>query len=386
MSLKYILRTLGRTPGLTVICILTVALGIGASTTVFTVVDSILLKPLPYPNANRIVIPWRLPPKELNLGASELPWGQAEFKRLSERTEAFQEVAAFESTWFNLTGAGSEPALIEGLSVSAQFFSVLGVAPQLGRTFTPAEDQPGREHEVILSDQLWRSKFGARRAILGRSIQLSGFDYTVIGIMPSGFTFPHASEMPDGFEFPKETQLWAPLAIPPTPQPYASAELAVIALLKPGISLTAAQSELNVFARREDREFPKAKGWFQSKTVSLRRQVIGSSRRPLLLLLSAVGLVLLIVCSNMANLLLAKSIERKAEFTLRTALGASKLQLLGQLMIESICLALAGGVLGAVSLYSAWTQSSSSPPPASLACLRSIRIGRSSPSLARRAY
>lgn len=345
--MKYTLRTLGQTPGLTAICILTVALGIGASTTLFSVVDSILLKPLPYRNANRIVVLYRLPPKDLNLGYSELPWGQPEFKRLSERTAVFQEVAAFESTWFNLTGAG-EPALIEGLSVSAPFFSVLGVEPQLGRTFTQAEDQPGREHEVILSDKLWRGKFAARPDILGHSIQLSGFDYTVIGVMPAGFTFPRASEMPDSFEFPKETQLWVPIAIPPAPPPYASAELAVIGLLKPETSAAALQSELDVFAGIEDREFPKSKGWFQAKTVSLRQQIIGDSRRPLLLLLSAVGLVLLIVCSNMANLLLAKSIERKAEFTLRTALGANKLQLFQQLMGESICLALVGGVLGAV--------------------------------------
>ena len=144
------------------------------------------------------MIPWRLPPKNLNLGLGELPWGQTEFKRLSEQTNAFQEVAAFESTWFNLTGAG-EPALMEGLSVSAPFFSVLGVAPQLGRTFTPAEDQPGKEREVILSDKLWRTKFAASRAILGQasarqasakggagySPYFLSFSYSVEGAIPS---------------------------------------------------------------------------------------------------------------------------------------------------------------------------------------------------------
>jgi len=330
---------------LTIISLLTLALGIGASTTVFSVVNAILIKPLPYPNGERVVLPWRQAPKELKLGYDELPWGQSEFKRLEDETQTFQEVAAFQGNTFNLTGSG-DPTLLEGLSVSAGFFAVLGIAPELGRVFTAGEDQPGHDHEVILSYSLWRDKFGQSNTILGSSIDLNGYQYSVIGIMPPGFNFPHASEMPDSFDFPRSAQIWVPLPIPTTPIPFESSELAVMALLKPGVSIAQAQSELNLFASREDREFPKAKGWFSSKVTPLRQQVTGEARRPLLLLLSAVGLVLLIACSNVASLLLAGSVRRKREFTLRAALGASRSRIIRQLLTESISLAVAGGILG----------------------------------------
>jgi len=325
--------------------LLTLALGIGASTTVFSVVDSILIKPLPYPNANRVVMLWRKAPKELNLGYDELPWGSGEFRSLSKQNQTFDDVGAFQSTSFNLTGAG-EPALIEGLSATAGFFRVLGVTPALGRIFESHEDEPGREHEAILSYQLWRDRFAKNKGVLGTSIDLNGISYTVVGVMPPGFTFPHASEMPESFEFPREAQIWVPLALPVTPRPYDSAELAVMGLLKTGVTVTQAQSELTLFAAQEDREFPKSKGWFNSKVTELRQQITGNARRPLVLLLSAVGLVLLIVCSNVANLLLAGSVGRRREFTVRAALGASKVRIIQQLLIESICLASAGGALG----------------------------------------
>lgn len=344
-TLKYSVRLYRRMPAIAVICILTLALGIGASTIVFSVVDSILLKPLPYPNAGGIVMLWRQAPQNLHLGYDELPWGPAEFRSLSRETQTFSDTGAFQGTSFNLTGSG-EPMLLDGLSVTTGFFRVLGVKPDIGRIFQPNEDEPGHDREAILSYQLWRNRFSRDRTVLGTSIDLNGSSYTVIGVMPPGFAFPHASEMPESFEFPHATQIWVPLALPTTPEPYQSAELAVMGLLRPGVSLSQARAALRVFAAQEDREFPKSKGWFNSKVTALRQQLTGSAQRPLLLLLAAVGLVLLIACSNVANLLLAGSVARTREFTLRAALGASKLHLIKQLLAESIFLAGAGGVLG----------------------------------------
>ena len=287
--------------GLTSAAIATLAMGIGASTAVFSLVDTILLKPLPYPKAEQIVIPWRLAPPGMNLGYREYPWGRREFFLLLDGCKSFQYLGAFKSDNFNLTGRG-DPALIEGLRVSAGFFPSLGVQPELGRVFRAAEDRPGHEHVVILSQRLWRQRFGADRNIVGRSIELNGFVYTVTGVMPAGFSFPRAEEMPGSFEFPREPELWVPLALAPISMgPGGIDELAVIGRLKPGAAIRQAQAELNVFEKREDAEFPKFKGWFGSQVTPLRQQVIGDTRLPMLLLLGAVGVVVLIACSKIGR-------------------------------------------------------------------------------------
>ena len=345
-DLRYGLRLLRKSPGFTAIAVLTLALGIGASIAVFSIVNAVLLKPLPYPQAEQIVIPWRQAPAGLNLGYDEIPWGLPEFRRMLADSKTFQDVGAFKSDFFILTGAG-DPARLDGLRASAGFFPALGVQPVLGHAFTIEEDQPGHEHEVLLSYSLWRDRFGGDPGILGRAVELNGDAYTVTGVMPAGFAFPRKEEMPGSFEFPREAALWVPLALPAAKiHPEDPDELAVIARLRSGATLEQAQAEMNVFAKRFESEHPRGKGWFESRVTPLTRQVAGDTRRPLLLVFAAIGVVLLIACVNVANLLLMRSVGRQREFTLRAALGAARSRLVRQVLTESIVLALAGGLLG----------------------------------------
>lgn len=339
-------RMLRKSPGFTAIAILTLALGIGASTTVFSLVNSILLNPLPYPHAEQIVLPWRITPPGVDLGFAEFPWDRTGYLLFAKETQTFQDTAAMEAQTFNLTGSG-DPVRLNGVTVSAGFFPTLGVAPQVGRTFTSDEDQLGHEREAVLSDALWRQQFGADPGIAGRSIDLDGLSYAVIGVMPPGFAFPRSEEMPGNFEFPHTPQLWVPIALPTGPPKRGEpSELAVIGRLKPGVSVAQAQAEMNIFTKRQEALIPAAKGWFNTRVTPLSRQVTGDTRRPLLLILGAVGVVLLIACSNVASLLLTRSLGRRKEFTVRAALGAGKGRLVRQLFTESLLLALAAGVLG----------------------------------------
>jgi predicted permease len=345
-DLRFGVRMLRKSPGFTAVAVLTLALGIGASTAVFSLVNAILLKPLPYPRSEQLVIPWRQVPPQLNLGYDEIPWGLMDFRRMLADSKMFQDLGAFKSDSFLLTGAG-DPAKLDGLRASAEFFPALGVQPVLGRAFTPEEDQPGHEHEVLLSYGLWREHFGADPGILGRSLELNGAAYTVIGVMPPGFAFPRKEEMPGSFEFPREAALWAPLALPATKLHQDDPdELAVIGRLRPGATIEQAQAEMNVFARRMETEIPRGKGWFNSRVTPLTRQVAGDTRRPLLLVLAAIGVVLLIACANVANLLLSRSLGRRKEFMLRAALGAGHGRLVRQLLTESVLLALVAGMAG----------------------------------------
>jgi putative ABC transport system permease protein len=297
-DLKYGLRIHAKALGLTTIAVLTLALGIGACTAVFGVVDAILLRPLPYSESEKIVIPWRLARNGAGLGFDKIPWGVNQFQLFVQDSKTLQDIGAFQSQSFLLTGV-DEPKLLDGMRASAGFFSVLGVSPVIGRTFTPEEEWPGREHEVILSYALWQEHFGGSAHLIGLSLDLNGKAYTVIGVMPPGFSFPRANEMPSSFEFPPETQLWIPLVLPA--RTMGPAELTVIGRLKPGVSLEKAQSEWDVFSRRLDAENPQSTGWFNSRVTLLNVQVVGDTRLPLLLMLAAVGAVLLIACSNVAS-------------------------------------------------------------------------------------
>jgi putative ABC transport system permease protein len=350
-DLKYGLRSYFKSFGFTLVALLTLALGIGASTAVFSVVNGILLKPLPYPDSEKIVFPWRLVPAGVNLGYSEIPWGMPHFQLFLRDAKTFQNLGAFKSDSFNLTSSG-EPMLLEGLRASSGFFPALGVTPAFGRTFTPEEDQPGHDHVAILSHQLWLDRFSGDRGIVGRPIELNGDSYTVIGVMPAGFVFPRAEEMPGSFEFPREAQLWVPLPFPAGPlRGDEPDELAVVGRLRPGTTVAQAQAEMDVFAKRAEEQFPRAKGWFNSRLTPLRNQVVGNTSRPLLLLLLAVGVVLLIACFNVANLLLTRALGRRREFVLRAALGAGQGRLIRQLFTESFLLTLLGGLLGVVVAY-----------------------------------
>ena len=344
-DLRYGLRVSRRALASSVLCVLTLALGIGASVTVFSVVNAILLRPLPYREPERVVVPLRQAPAGLNIGYKEIPWNLRSFRLFLRESKSFQDLGAFKGGSFNLTGAG-DPALLEGMRVSAGFFPALGVTPALGRTFTPEDGRPGYEHEVILSHRLWQERFGSDRAILGHPVELDGEVYSVVGVMPPGFSFPRAEEMPGGFNFPREAQIWVPLALPEAPPPNAPSDLAIIGRLKPGVTVEQAQREMDIFAGEQEAESPRLKGWFNTQVRPLAQQVAGDTRRPLLLILGAVGIVLLIACTNAGNLLLARAIARQGEFTLRAALGAGRARLVRQLLSETLVLVLAGGLLG----------------------------------------
>jgi predicted permease len=350
-DVRFGMRMLRKNPGFTLIAVLTLALGIGASTAVFSVVNAILIKPLPYPHSERILIPWHVPPGGAYLGFSEAPWGRVDAEFAFQESKTFESLGAFKTDSFNLTGSG-DPLRLDGLRASAGFFPTMGISPVLGRAFTIEEDQPGHEHEVILGGSIWRDVFGGDPHILGRVIDMNGEPYTVVGVMPLGFVFPRAEEMPPNFNMPRETQLWVPLALAPGPLiPAEPQELAVIGCVKPGVTIDQAQAEMNVLAGRLDRQYPRGKGGFESRLIPLSRQVAGDTRRPLLLILGAVGVVLLIACSNVASLLLARTLGRSREFTLRAALGAGRTRLVRQLLTESVLLATVGGVVGFLFAY-----------------------------------
>lgn len=343
---RYGLRSFAKTRGFTTLAILTLALGIGSSSAVFSLIDAILIRPLPYPESGKIVLPWRLPAAGMQLGFDEFPWDRPSFLRFARESKAFQYVAAMRSDFFNLTGAGT-PVRLNGVRVSAAFFPTLGVAPMLGRSFTAGEDQPGQEHVVVLSHSLWIERFGGDPNVIGRALDLNGAPYVVTGVMPPGFAFPRANQMPGSTNFPKATQLWTPIALPHGDiirgEP---SELAVIGRLRREAGVAQAQADLDAFAKRLVEEHPTWKSWVNTHVKTLPQQVAGDTQRPLLLIFGAVGVVLLISCCNVANLLLARSAKRKREFMLRAALGAGSARLVRQLLAESLVLALGGGILG----------------------------------------
>ena len=361
-DIKFALRQMRKSPGFSVTVIVLLGLGIGATTAVFSLINTILLKPVPYPDPATLVIPWNIPPAGVSVGGfEEYPWSPIHFHALEQETKTFRYLGAFEGSNFNLTGAG-DPAMLEGALVSWGFFPALGVSPELGRTFTREEDTPGHEHVVVLSDALWRSRFHADPAILNRTIDLNGMPHTVVGIMPRGFAFPRANEMPGDFTFAQETRLWVPIALPAVTPMFTPSELALVGRLQPGMSASQAQAAMDLFAARMDREHPQMKGWSASRVTPLQKQVAGDTRRPLLLILAAVAVVLLIVCFNVAGLLLTRSIARQREFTVRAALGAGRARVLRQLLTESLLLAVAGGVLGmAIATAGIWLVRSFGP-------------------------
>ena len=345
-DLRFAMRQMRRQSAFTLTIVLLLGLGIGAATAVFSLVDAVLLKPVPYPDPASLVIPWNAPPAGVNIGGfTQYPWSPVQFHAMEHETRTYKYLGAFEGSNFNLTGQG-DPAMLEGALVTWGFFPALGVEPELGRFFTRDEDTPGHEHEVILGDAVWRSRFHADAALLNRVIHLNGAAYTVVGVMPRGFSFPRSNEMPGDFTFAADTELWVPIALPAVTPRFTPSELAFIGRLQPGLTLQQAQAGMDLFAENQDRAFPLSKGWNRSIVTPLQAQVAGDSRRPLLLILSAVALVLLIVCFNVAGLLLTRSFTRQREFTVRAALGAGRARVARQLLTESLLLAFAGGVTG----------------------------------------
>ena len=346
-DLRYALRMLRKSPGFSAVIILTLALGIGASTAIFSVVDATLLHSLPYPHPEQLVsICDDLP----GVGALDVGMSVPEWHDL-QRSGIFDYVSPLGGGDVNLTGA-SQPARIRFYNVAPNYFALLGVKPQLGSSFNPDDHTPGFTLEALISDGLWKRAFAADPYILGKSLRLDNDLYRVIGVMPPGYHDPGSTPEQRNIE------IWVAsgFAADPAPPPQRNLRILpeVIARLKPGLTLAAAQSRIDALVASLQRDFPKdypLRTAWTVRLVPLQESVVGNVRQSLLLLLGAVGLVLLIGCVNIANLLLARASARGREMTLRQALGAARSRLVAQLLTEGLLLSLAGGMAGLIILF-----------------------------------
>jgi len=336
-DLRYALRQLRKSPGFAAIAVLTLGLGIGANTAIFSVVNGVLLRPLPFADAGRVVRIWHVPPQASFPGMATFSVSPANFLDWQGQNHVFERMAIYGYRDFTLTG-GDKAEEVGASSVSAGFFETLGVKPFLGRALSPDEDQPGRSHVVVLGYRFWREHFGGNRAIVGRNLTLDGANYLVAGVMPPSFRFPA--------DF---AQMWSPLAWSDQEKVVrGNHNYEVIARLKPGVDVQQAQAEMNTLSARLAGAYPADdKGW-GAVVTPLHDDLVSDVRPALLVLMGAVGFILLIACVNVTNLSLARIFGRHKEVSIRTALGASRARIMRQILVESGVLALAGGVLGLV--------------------------------------
>jgi putative ABC transport system permease protein len=350
-DIRYALRTLRKSPGFTTVALLTLALGIGATTAIFTVVNTVLLRPLPFPDAERLVVVWERSPH----GEERNVVSPANFAGWREQSQAFEELATHFSTTGVLTGAGEPEELRRGYTTT-NFFATLGVAAQVGRTFQEDDDHS----MVLLSHRLWQSRFGGDPGVIGQTITLSDHPRTVVGVMPADFRF-----------LDPQPALWTPMQIAPEAR---GRFLTVVGRLRPGTTIEQARSEMSTIAGRLEAEHPQFNTGFGTTVLPLHEQIAGDVRPALLVMLGAVAFLLLIACSNVANLLLGRAAARSKELAVRLSLGATRGRLIRQTLTESLVLAASAGTLGLLVAH--WgTQLLVRSLPAELALPRLQEVG-----------
>lgn len=357
--LRFAVRVLWRNPGFTAVALLVLALGIGANTAIFTVVDAVMFQPLPYRNPGRLVSLWTrvLPGQPNNLRSSgdtlagtedRYPISPANLVDYEKADRVFSGMTGFAFTGRNLTQDGP-PERLFGEKVTANYFEVLGVAPAQGRAFLPEEDQPDKEGVVVLTNELWRRRFGSDPRLIGSEITLDDQKFRVVGIMPAGF------KSPTQFVVPEDLSFFVPAAYTAAQlSDRANLELNVIGRLKPGATLRQAQAEMDAISNNLDRQFPQTNKNIKLGMAPLDEDIASTVRASMLALLGAVGLILLIACANLANLLLARAVGRQREIAIRFALGASRARVMSELMIQSAVLGTLGFIAGLI--LGAWTE------------------------------
>jgi predicted permease len=345
MDIRFALRSFAKNPWFTLIAVLSLAIGIGANTSIFSVANALLFRPLPYDSPDRLVILWNRSP---GLGITQDWFSTAQYFDIKSGHNGFEQVAIAIGGTYNLTGWGN-PERVGAIRVSANLLPMLGARPALGRLLTQEEDSPGLPATAVLTDGMWTRRFGRDPHIVGKSILINGQAYEIVGVLPRGFSLPQ--EVLPLLYGTEQAEVFLPLPLAP-----AAASLVrdhedynIMGKLKPGVSVSQAQAEMDTLTARLRREFPEnypPNGGLTFSIVPLLEQVVGNVRRSLWVLLGSVGFVLLIACANVANLMLSRAVARQQEIAVRTALGASRCRIVGQLLSESLLISLCGGALG----------------------------------------